>query len=225
MISEEAFLILSVGRKIMTVDPTVSSVLLPTVAPDMQRMRMYDKEGYKRFQKAAKEMERYRKVFSYFDDRLRSIEVVWAGRGLFQVHFVLPRECQFISEELKQRIKDSFDISDDDRVRTFVSKARLMHWDMQQKMIYANNNMQVLLLFQDELLYAITALSVVINFIIIISLEKGYFTGYETPQFTSSGAKFGLRILVLIQFILVLSKLCQVALVRIPLIIRGKCIW
>lgn len=89
-----------------------------------------------------------------------------------------------------------------------------MYWDMDYKMFLSDNNLSVLLLFQDELLRAVTYLSVVINFIIVVSLQKGYFTGDDSPQYATKSLRDVLAVLVVIQFILVLYKALQVTLLR-----------
>lgn len=125
-----------------------------------------------------------------------------------------PRECSFLTEEIIHFVKESITISDDDKIKTFISKRRVMYWDMDYKMFLSDNNLSVLLLFQDELLRAVTYLSVVINFIIVVSLQKGYFTGDDSPQYATKSLRDVLAVLVVIQFILVLYKALQVTLLR-----------
>lgn len=194
---------------------------MPKIETLFRRERYISKQSYLQALKTQKSSVKYKKVYGYFNDRLRSVEVIWGDKGLFQIHFIKPRECDYLSEELIESIKRGILMNDDEKVRTFLSKSREIHWDMEQKMLLANNNLHLLLLFQDELLSAITYLAVVINFIIVISLEKGYLTGFRDPQYSVKEFVTVMKVLTILQAILTLYKLFQTSLVRVPLIIKG----
>lgn len=109
---------------------------------------------------------------------------MWAHHGIFRFQFVKPLECDYLSEESKEEFLSELDFGDDDRVKTLLLKTNNLHDDVSLKMNLQHNYfLRVLLTFQDELDYAICGLAVLINFILVISLEKGYYRGSEQPVY------------------------------------------
>lgn len=218
---EEGYLLLALLRSIAQVDRRYVEYITPPKLTAVKKSRFGSLVEYKQAKKEYRDMQRYRDAFLYFDNSLRSVEVMWAGVGLFRVHFRLPRECNFMSEESKELLKRKIDYKDDDKVLYFVNQCRTLHDDMKLKMRLADSKFHAIILFQDELVMALCAIAVIINFVVFISLEKGYFTGSSDPVYAADGYSGLVQALVIIQAIFALYKLFQTAVLRIPLIFRG----
>jgi hypothetical protein len=161
--------------------------------------------------------------FYVFDDRLRSVEILWGDKGLFRFQFIMPLECSFLNEEIKEDIISGLDFGDDDRMKALVQKVHYIHDDISlKKSIDGNKYLRLLIKFQDELDYAITGLAVFINFLLVISLQQGYYTGHDEPQFQPPVFKGVVRALTIIQVILLLYKLLQTLILRLPIILKDN---
>ena len=147
---------------------------------------------------------------------------MWTGKGLFLVSFVMPRQSQFLTKVLRDKIINSIDYTDDDKVTVFLSKTRQTIDEMNITMKLVDMNLHSLLLFQDELATAIFSLSVLINFLLVIGLEKGYFSGHNHPQYAEESIRLAVTILVAIQCSLCLYRLFQTSLVQLPLAYEGS---
>jgi hypothetical protein len=160
-------------------------------------------------------------LYATISDNLRSVEVAWAGKGLFAVHFVIPWKCRFLSKEMKDSLIASIDYTNDDKVAYFLDQTRTTSLEMTLKMFIEDINLQALLMFQDELAAAIFSVTVLINFVMVVSLEKGYFSGHDSPQYSVHSMHTAMVLLVWIQFLLSLYRSFQHALIRLPLIYEG----
>jgi hypothetical protein len=61
---------------------------------------------------------------------------------------------------------------------------------------------------------------VFINFLLVISLQQGFYTGHDVPQFEPPEFKTVVRILTVIQVILLLYKLLQTLILRLPILVK-----
>ena len=218
----EIYLTCSLTRVTSRLNPEWYKSFLPTQPSAVRRRHYATEKEYAMATKDYKEATRRFVLFSTISENLRSIEVVWAGKGLFLVNFVLPWKCRFLSKEMKDSLIESIDYTSDDKVAYFLEQTRKISLEMSLKMNLEDNNFQALLWFQDELAAAIFAVTVLINFVMIISLEKGYFTGKENPQYAALSFHSVMIVLVWIQFLLCFYRFFQHALIRVPLIVEGS---
>jgi hypothetical protein len=115
----------------------------------------------------------YQKAYSFFDDDLRSIEIVWDGQ-LERVFFPKPKECNFLTSSLRESFMGDIDYCDEDKVRDLLKKAEelgetLLHYEnLNSNSIYRMLGTRV-----EELKHWSFALALMMNFIMLISLQRG----------------------------------------------------
>lgn len=230
---QEAALVLSIVRILSDLIPEgtlpvlflFSSLVLDDFVPkaikSVKRSHYSTSEEYKMALKDNRDATRYFNMYSMLDEKLNSIEIMWTGKGLFLVSFVKPRQSQFLTKVLRDKIINSIDYTDDDKVAFFLGKTRQTIAEMNITMKLVDMHLHSLLLFQDELATAIFSLSVLINFLIVIGLEKGYYTGQKHPQYAVEGIRVALTVLVCFQCALCLYRLFQTSLIRLPLAYEG----
>jgi hypothetical protein len=212
-LSEEVLLLLSLS--------VVLNDFVPKTIRSVKRSHYSSTEEYKLALKDNRDATRYFNMYSMLDDKLNSIEIMWTGKGLFLVSFVMPRQSQFLTKVLRDKIINSIDYTDDDKVTVFLSKTRHTIAELNITMKLVDMHLHSLLLFQDELATAIFSLSVLINFLLVIGIEKGYFTGQDHPQYAEGRIRVAVTILVAIQCSLCLYRLFQTSLIRLPLAYEG----
>jgi hypothetical protein len=220
-VSSSWFICLTVCLSVSVCVPTVLNEFVPKAIRSVKRSHYSSSEEYKLALKDNRDATRYFNMYSMLDDKLNSIEIMWTGKGLFAVSFVMPRQSQFLTKVLRDKIINSIDYTDDDKVTVFLSKTRQTIAEMNLTMKLVDMHLHSLLLFQDELATAIFSLSVLINFLLVIGIEKGYFTGQEHPQYAVGKIRVTVMILVYIQCALCLYRLFQTSLIRLPLAYEG----
>lgn len=89
-----------------------------------------------------------------------------------------------MTEEIKNRFKDLIEYGSDDKVSLFLNNFRIASTEMKLQMDLKDKKLNFLLFFQDEIATFLIGLSFLINFIMSISLEKGYLTGNSDPQYS-----------------------------------------
>jgi hypothetical protein len=164
--------------------------------------------------------QRFKATYSSYRDSLRTIEVYWTGRGLFQASFVRPRQCQFLTREMKRRIQDRVDLSSDNKVAAFLSELRVASAAMHLQMTLRDNSASFLLMFQTEISMALVLVAFLINFMLMMSIEKGYFSDREDPQFSSPTFERHARWLIYFQCILEVYSTTQVLTLWVPLAVQ-----
>lgn len=195
---------------------------VPKAVRSVKRSHYSTVEEYKQALKDNRDATRYYNMYSMLDDKLRSIEIMWTGKGLFLVNFVKPRQSQFLTKVLRDKIINSIDYTDDDKVAVFINKTRQTIAEMNVTMKLVDMHLHSLLLFQDELATTIFSLSILINFLLVIGLQKGYYTGHDEPQYAVQGLRITTTILVSIQSCVCIYRLFQTSLIRLPLAYEGK---
>ncbi len=135
----------------------------------------------------------------------------------------MPLECDFLKEETKEAILATLDFGDDDRIKSLLQASSSIHDDVSLKMkLESNQYFRLLLKFQDELDYMICSLAVFINFLLVISLQKGFYTGDTHPVYEPRSYRVVVQVLVIIQLVLLLYKLLQSGLLRVSLVVKGE---
>ena len=233
-IRAEAHLTISYYTAIKRWMPFATEVFTPVKMEIVRRKRMGSHAEYINAQRAYKRLEKYKSIYSSFMDRQRNVEVFWKNRGLFQVSFQKPRkvciplngayflshtfarQCEYMTEEIKNRAKSLIRHDNDDKVAVFLNQYRVIGAEMELQMNLKDRKLHFLLFFQDELNIALIALSFLINFIMAISLEKGYFSGKSDPQYSSHVFSQLMTALQYLQFIGYLSSLIQAIILVIP---------
>jgi hypothetical protein len=200
----------------------VTADFFPKYVSAVRRRNYVTSAAYKQAVRDTKDEIRYMNQFSHLNDTVRSIEVLWSGRGLFAVSFSKPRQCSFLTKALRDEIIESIDYTDDDRVEFFLSKVRQTSTEINLTMKYWDLHLNYFLLFQDELSNGIFANGMLINFVMLVGLQKGYFTGDLTPQYANPEIRQVMVALVICQLCLCVYKLFQTSLIRIPLVIDGE---
>lgn len=218
---EEGYLMFSLVRVTMRTNSKWSDAIIPRQPSAVHRRHFPSEAEYSVALREYKEALRRFELYATISDNLRSVEVTWAGKGLFAVHFVIPWKCRFLSKEMKDSLIASIDYTSDDKVAFFLEQTRTTSLEMTLKMFLEDINLQSLLMFQDELAAAIFSVTMLINFVMVVSLEKGYFTGDHSPQFSALSMHNAMLVLVWIQFLLSLYRSFQHALIRFPLIFEG----
>ena len=104
-----------------------------------------------------------------------------------------------MTEEIKNRIKEEIDYGNDDRVKAFLNSYKIASSEMTLQMVLKDKNVHFLLFFQDEISFILIGLSFLINFLMSISLEKGYFTGNVNPQYSHLWIEHLMKILQILQ--------------------------
>lgn len=94
-------------------------------------------------------------------------------------------QCEFMTEDIKTRVKRLIIHDNDDKVAQFLASFHIVESEMKLQMHLRDNNLHFILFFQDEISLAMICLSFAINFVVAISLEKGYFSGSDRPQYSS----------------------------------------
>jgi hypothetical protein len=222
IILEEGYLLLNFCRSMCTTFPDLWNTMKPKSAGYVKQSRFLTFSEFLEAERVQKQLQWKEKVFDEFDEQLKSIEIMWGTRGIFRFQFVLPVECKYLTEESKKSIIYDIDYADEDRVKFFMQKTNSIHDAVSlKKTLQSSLYLSFLLKFQDELDYAIAALSVFINFVLVISLEKGYFTGHDAPQYQPESYKIAIQVFVILQAVLVLYKLLQVCVLTVPLLVKG----
>jgi hypothetical protein len=121
-----------------------------------------------------------------------------------------------MTEEIKNRVKELIEYDNDDRVALFLNNYRIVSTEMKLQMDLKDLKLHFLLFFQDEISTALICLSFVINFIMAISLEKGYFTGNENPQYSNAIFAQLMEVLQVLQVWGYLSSLLQTLILVSP---------
>ena len=164
--------------------------------------------------------ERYKATYSSYRAWLRKVEVHWVGRGLFQYSFVKPRLCNFLTRDTKREIKDRIDLNSDSKVISFLGELRVASVAMTLQMRLRDKSLSFLLWFQNEISAFLVVLAFLINFLLMMSLEKGYFSDKESPQFSSSTFEQHARWLVFFQFLIECFSTLQALILRLPLVVQ-----
>lgn len=212
---------LALGRQVAAHSDQVAMDLVPILPPPVKKNKYPSAAEAAEAEKQRKGMERVVKAFAEFDERLRSVEISWSGLGLFKFNFILPTECRYLTEESKRSIIQNIDFGDDDRVKFFLQKTSSIHDDVSHQKTLQNKWIFILLMrFQDELDYATAFLAILINFILIISLEKGYLSGNADPVYEPRSYQYVVQILVIFQVAVLLYKLVQTSILTLPLIYK-----
>jgi hypothetical protein len=194
---------------------------VPKTIRSVKRSHYSSPEEYKLAVKDNRDATRYFNMYSMLDEKLNSIEIMWTGKGLFLVSFFIPRQSQFLTKVLRDKIIHSIDYTDDDKVSIFLNKTRQTIAELNVTMKLVDMHLHSLLLFQDELATAIFSLSILINFLLVIGLEKGYYSGHSQPQYAVEGIRTAVTVLVCLQCCLCLYRLFQTSLIRLPLVYEG----
>jgi hypothetical protein len=228
-IQEEGFLLLTLFDQLSAMDPfLVNRNILPesvhtTVTPDhsnrkpkISTTKSHHNTRLDRYINAQK----YKATYSLFRERLRVIEVVWVGKGLFQASFVRPRKCEYLTREMKRRIKGKIDLASDSRVNAFLGELRVASGAMKLQLSLRESSTSFLLWFQNEISLSLVLLAFLINFILMMSIEKGYFSGADRPQFSSFRFERNARVLVYLQCIMETYCTLQALILWVPLVLR-----
>jgi hypothetical protein len=220
---EEGFLLLALGHQVAAYSDQVARGLVPVLSAPVKRSKFPSEAEFNEADRARRVLERVVRDVMFFNERLRSVEIAWGGLGLFRFYFTLPNECYYLTEESKRGIIQDIDFGDDDRVKFFVGKTNAIHDDVSHQQTLQNDFVFILLMrFQDELDYATAALAILINFILIISLQKGYLTGHSDPVYEPKEYEGAVQVLVIAQFIVLLYKLLQTSILSLPLIYKDS---
>ena len=92
IIRSEAHLTLSYFLAIKRWIPNVLENVLPQRLEYTSRKQFSSRNDYLESRRIYKSNKKYRRVFSSFMDRQKTIEIFWAGKGIFQVSFQTPRQ-------------------------------------------------------------------------------------------------------------------------------------
>lgn len=221
-ILEEGFLLLTFGQQIAASNPAVASDIVPVVPSSIKRSLFLSYHDFQVAERDRNKMVRTAKVFSDFEKRLRSVEISWGSLGLFKFQFILPNECQYLTEETKKNIIQDLDFGDDERVKALIHKTNSIHDDVSHKKMLENVAiLNLLMKFQDELDYATAILAVFINFVLIISLRKGFNDGKANPVYEPRLYRDLVQVFVVIQLVVLLYKLLQTSILTLPLALKG----
>jgi hypothetical protein len=176
-----------------------------------------DKNRLEQAQRLFEEKSEFEKAYVFFDDDLRSIEIIWDGQ-LERVFFPKPRECQFLTSSLREKIMGEIDYSDEDRVRDLANKAEelgetLKHYkSLNEYSIYRVLGTKV-----EELKLWSFGLALAMNFIMLISLQRGTFYEYGEIVYEPAYMEHVQKILGYLQFVTASLVLSFLLLNRAPL--------
>lgn len=220
-ILEEGFWLLALGHQMAAYSSPIAIDLIPVLPPPVKRSGYSSESEANAALKEWKVAEKLVRDYSFFKSRLRSVEISWETQGIFKIYFALPTECEFLTEESKKSIIQELDFGDEDRVKFFVQKTSSIHDDIALQKALQNDLIFLFLLrFQDELDYATAGLAILINFILIISVQKNYFIGDSTSVYEPRYFKDITQGLVIAQLIVLLYKLLQTSILTLPLIYK-----
>lgn len=121
-----------------------------------------------------------------------------------------------MTEEIKNRVKESIEYDNDDRVALFLNNFRIVSTEMKLQMDLKDKNLHFVLFFQDEISTFMISLSFLINFIMSISLQKGYITGSSTPQYSHDMFFKLMAVLQLVQVVGYVTSLVQTLILVAP---------
>ena len=216
-IQEEGFLLLNLIDQLNYIDCTlIVNNILPESVPTSHNRSISKTSKLDHYVS----VQRYKATYSNFRDDLRTIEVHWAGRGLFQVSFLKPQQCAYLTRDMKQWILDRMDLNSDSRVASFLGELRVASGAMNLQLALRDNSLSALLWFQNEIRLVLVLLAFLINFILMMSLEKGYFTGEDGPQFSTSNFQLITGVLILLQCLLEIYSTLQTLILWTPLIVQ-----
>jgi hypothetical protein len=164
---------------------------------------MFDSKKKFRAEEKKKEAEvLYKEAYQFFEGRVRSIEIYW-NKQIQRVTFPLQSECDFIKDSIKDKIKSRIDYTDDDKVDEFLEgvhelQTELKHFEYLNRFgfyRYVGQNL-------DSLKTASFALALMMNFIMVISLEKGYTaSGMTTRDYSPAYMKTVQQSLGIVQLV------------------------
>jgi hypothetical protein len=116
----------------------------------------------------------YTKVFHFFRDRVRKIEVDWNGK-LTTVHFPLIGSCDYFSEALKTRFMGEIDLEADDRMKKLLSNAGRIFAEMQHLEYLAQFELYKKIELNFGSIRRTTLLiTILLNVSLLLSLQKTY---------------------------------------------------
>jgi hypothetical protein len=217
----EGFMMLALGKYLAQVKPSIYDDLTPKIPRSMKRYQFATQAEFQHAEKQRAQAMKLVRSFYVFDGRLRSVEILWGDKGLFRFQFIMPLECSFLNEDTKKKVVKSLDFGDDERHKALIQNVYSIHDDVSlKKRIHDHRYFRLLVKFQDELDYAITGLAVFINFLLVISLQQGYYTGHDEPQFQPPEFRGVVRALTIIQVIVLLYKLLQTLVLRLPILVK-----
>ena len=229
-VQEEGFLLLTLFDQLTCIDSTlIIKHLLPESFPVLptkkKRTTTATGAGVGGGSHASRleqylHVQRFKATYSTYRDNLRTIEVQWAAKGLFQASFIKPRQCEFFTREMKRRIKDRINLTSDNKVTAFLNELRVASAGMQLQMTLRDNASSFLLWFQYEISIILLLVAFLINFLLMMSIEKGYFSGADAPQFSTPTFERNTRWLIYLQCLLETCSTLQVLILWVPLAIQ-----
>ena len=149
-----------------------SAVLEPSFNPLPLNRDHYKSD--KAFENARNQNEDNKKYFTAYYSLLKqlaSVEVRWNGK-LGCVHFPLPSECSYLTEDTKESVKSKLDYGSDDKHRDFIEMARDIVSEMQHyERLSAYALYQTLGVHLHHLKKLGFILAIILNFTLLVTLE------------------------------------------------------
>ena len=117
---DEGFDLLTLAVELGNADETFAEVVSGDVGRRPRDDAFRDPKARLEAMKAYEMQLQYHEARDFFEKKVRSVEIKW-NNELSRIFFPKPSECEFLSDETKERIKASMDYGDDDRVRAFLN--------------------------------------------------------------------------------------------------------
>lgn len=164
-----------------------------------------------------KHRHQQKKALHFFQNKLRSIEVVWGSGGLSTVYFPIPPEGVFMSDEIKENMFANIDYGNEDRVKELMKLVPEVydelkwHETLEKLSIPQKQSTTVL----NQLTFV---LSLVINFIMIVSLR---YDGTDSlPTYKNKELMAYMHILGLVNCVLAGAKCVHISVFRLPITLK-----
>jgi hypothetical protein len=222
-IMSQGYLLLSIGKLLSGAFPDIGYKMIPAI-PVVRRNQFHNSEEFFKAIKSKQTTVSSIQILSTFESNLRSVEIAWGDLGIFKTYFVLPKEHAYFAEEIRHYFLNLIDFSNDDEISRFLLViSNMLHTTLTTiSNIKKNKWLWFFLKFQDEIDNGILILAVVINFIMLISLDKGYFTGREFPQYNPPEFRTAMAVLVICQCALHSYKIVQHYMLYAPTVYKCK---
>jgi len=164
-----------------------------------------------------KHRQAQKKALTFFQTKLRAIEVVWGSGGLSTVYFPIPPEGAFMSDEIKENMFVNIDYGSEDRVKELMKlvpevQDELKWHETLEKFNIPQKQSTTLL---NQFTFVV---SLVINFIMIVSLQ--YDGDAESPTYKHEELFYYVEILGIANCVLAAAKCVHVALFKLPIILK-----
>lgn len=175
---DEGFDLLTMANALSATDGDFSESMSFRIDTLLAESFYKDKREFFLQKSKIKEQKEFAKAHRFLDDRVKSIEISWNG-NLDRIYFPVPSECAFMTDSAVEAIKSRIDYTSDDKKQNFVKEAEALYDQLQhyEKLHEFAGYRMLAGKRLGWLKGGSYYLALLMNFIMLISLEKNYDAG------------------------------------------------